>query len=324
MSEIFLSIIVPIYNEQDVLPHLYQRLINVLEPAGFLYEVIFIDDGSRDQSLPLLVNYHNDNHNVKVVSFSRNFGHQVAITAGINYAQGKAVMIIDGDLQDPPEIIPEFIAMWKQGYEVVYGIRKKRKENFVKKMFYSTYYRLLKKLSNTDIPLDSGDCCLIDRRIVDLMNKMPERNRFVRGLRAWLGFKQIGLAYERDRRFAGKVKYSFIKLIKLGLDGIISFSYFPLKISVFLGFFISISSVIYSFYIVVNRFIHPEQRILGWASIVVGITFLGGIQLLMMGVLGEYVSRIFDEVKNRPHYVIGCTLGLEDRNAQNISYHPGV
>jgi dolichol-phosphate mannosyltransferase len=319
MPDLNLSVIVPIYNEEKVLPLLKDRLIAVLEKLKLSYEVIFVDDCSQDNSPKLLREFNAKNSKVKILSFSRNFGHQTAITAGLNFSSGKAVMVIDGDLQDPPEIIPAFLEKWKDGFEVVYGIRKTRDDNIIKKNFCNMYYRLLKMLSSTDIALDSGDCCLMDRRVADILNEMPERNRFIRGLRRWVGFRQTGVEYDRDKRYAGKSKYTFFKLLKLALDGIISFSDIPLKISVFLGFFISIASLLYSFYIVWNRIFNPTNQIPGWTSIITGITFLGGIQLMVMGFLGEYIVRIFDEVKCRPQYIVNRAVGFTDKDAEGLS-----
>jgi dolichol-phosphate mannosyltransferase len=324
MSDIGLSVVIPIYNEEEVLPHLYGRLVKSLDGIGLPYEIIFVDDGSGDSSWAVLAQINRDNPRAKAISFSRNFGHQVAITAGVNSSRGDRVMIIDGDLQDPPEIISRFIEKSKEGFEVVYGVRTKRKEGIVKKSMYSIYYRLLSKVSNIDMPLDSGDCCLMDRKVVDLLKAMPERNRFIRGLRAWVGFKQIGLAYERDARFRGKTKYSFFKLWKLALDGILSFSDYPLKMSILFGFIISLLSVAYSLFIVYKRIFQTGNPLPGWASIVAGITFLGGMQLMVAGFMGEYIIRIFDEVKKRPQYIVRHSLGLDERNARSLIDHSGA
>lgn len=314
-----LSVVIPIYCEEENLPFLYSRLVAALEQTTESYEIIFVNDCSKDNSLEMLKNYNRENPKVKILSFSRNFGHQTAITAGLNFSSGQAVVIIDGDLQDPPELIPQFVEKWKDGYDVVYGIRIRRKGGIIKRCLYKLYYILLKKLSKIDIPPDSGDCCIMGRRVVNLLNKMPERNRFVRGLRSWVGFKQIGLEYVRDKRYAGKAKYTFLSLLKLGLDGIVSFSEIPLKASIFVGSIIAISSVIYSLVMVFNRIWYSEIRIPGWTSIVVSITFLGGIQLIVMGLLGEYIIRIFDEVKGRPFYILNCSVGFEHEESANIS-----
>lgn len=318
-SELVLSVVIPICNEEEILPQLYDRTVSVLKRLGESYEVIFVNDCSSDNSLELMKVFNQENPKIKALSFSRNFGHQTAVTAGLNFSVGRAVMVMDGDLQDPPEIIPKFVEKWKEGYEVVYGVRTKRKENFFKRGLYKIYYRLLRMLSKTDIALDSGDCCLMDRKVVNLLNRMSERNRFIRGLRSWVGFRQIGLQYERDKRLAGKAKYTFFKLLELGLNGVISFSEIPLRMSIFVGFFTSVLSVIYSLYMALNRIVHPENQVPGWTSIVVGVTFLGGVQLMVLGFLGEYIVRIFDEVKGRPQYILNDVIGFKHDSAKDIS-----
>ena len=324
MSKIDLSVIIPVYNEASLLNVLYERTTVVLKKIGLEYEIIFIDDGSTDNSLQILSGFHNINPKVKALSFSRNFGHQIAITAGLEYSRGRAAIVMDGDLQDPPEVIEAFVENWRKGYEVVYGIRTNRKEPMLKKALYKAYYKLLSRLANVGIPLDSGDFCLMDNKVVRLLNSFPERNRFVRGLRSWVGFKQAGLKYERDRRYAGKPKYTLFKLIKLGLDGIISFSGIPLKAAFVCGFFTSLFSLIYSFYIIINRIVNTANQIPGWTSIVVWVTFLGGIQLMVMGLLGEYISRIFDEVKRRPTYILSAAIGFPEENAKGLSNNPSI
>lgn len=313
MADYELTVVIPIYNEESVIPHLIQRLNTELEKINLKYEIIFVDDCSNDNSMELIKEFNIRNPNIKILSFSRNFGHQTAITAGLNFSRGRAVVIMDGDLQDPPELIPQFIDKWKEGYEVVYGVRFDRKENIFKKIAYKLYYRLLRLLSKTEIKLDSGDFCLLDRKIVNLLNVMPEKNRFIRGLRSWVGFRQIGIRYARDKRFAGKPKYTISKLFKLGLDGIISFSGIPLKISILIGFSISIASCGYAIYIMANWIFNPQQRVPGWATLVVSVAFLGGIQLLVLGFLGEYILRIFDEVKERPAYILREVVGIDEQ-----------
>lgn len=312
-----ISVVIPIYNEERLLPVLYERLRLVLEKLKMPYEIIFVNDASTDSSFSLLEGMHKKDAHVKVVTFSRNFGHQTAVTAGLNYSQGSAVMVIDGDLQDPPEIIPDFVGKWREGFEVVYGVRQKRKENFFKKSAYKIFYRLLDKLSEQKIPLDSGDCSLMGRKVVDLLNAMPERNRFIRGLRSWVGFKQVSLPYERDRRFAGVSKYSFFKLLKLAFDGILSFSGVPLRLSIVTGFFIASFSVVYSFYVIIKKLFFVPDMITGWSSLMAVLAFLGGLQLLVVGFVGEYILRIYDEVKGRPHYVVASLLGLEKKSCGN-------
>jgi len=324
MKKTQLSVIFPIYNEESVLPHLYERALSVLVKLGLDYEIIFVNDSSSDRSLEILQGFNQINPKVKILSFSRNFGHQMAITAGLHFSRGDAVIILDGDLQDPPEIIPQFLEKWREGYQVVYAVRATRKDPLPMRILYKMYYRLLKAISKTEIPLDSGDCCLIDHKVVNLINSIPERNRFVRGLRSWVGFRQAGIRYDRDKRFAGKPKYTFFKLLHLAMDGIISFSEIPLKISILIGFFVSISSLLYSVYLIANTIFNFQHRIPGWASIVVGITLLGGVQLTVMGFLGEYIIRIFDEVKGRPPYILNGCIGFDDNYAENIRRYSGL
>lgn len=314
-----ISVVVPIYNEEEVLPHFYRHLSDVLGNSGLSYEIIFVNDGSSDKSFQIMEGLNCSDRRIKVLSFSRNFGHQVAITAGLNFSKARASVVMDGDLQDPPEVILEFIEKWKSGYEVVYGVRTKRKEHIFKRELYSIYYKLLRRMSNIDIPLDSGDFCLMDSKVVALLNSIPERNRFIRGLRRWVGFRQIGIIYERGRRYAGKPKYTYFRLLKLGLDGIISFSGIPLKSALVAGFFVSLLSVVYSFVIVLHRILHTKNQIPGWTSIVAGVTFLGGIQLMVMGILGEYIIRIYEEVKRRPMYILNAVVGFQDADARSLS-----
>ncbi len=244
-----------------------------------------------------------------MISFSRNFGHQVAISAGLEHTTGDAVMIIDGDLQDPPEVLPQFIAKWKEGYDVVYAVRTKRKENILKRAAYAAFYRLLNQLSYLDVPLDSGDFCLMDKRVVEAMRRLPERKRFVRGLRTWVGFRQAGLAYERDRRFAGEPKYTFTKLLGLAYDGIFSISTTPLRIAVYAGFVLAALAFLGGLLVIYDKLVNGIA-IAGWSSTIVIITFLGGVILATLGMIGEYVSRIYDEVKSRPLYVVREKLGF--------------
>ena len=239
MKDIIYSIVIPVYNEEENLLELYHRLKKVLVNLDELYGIIFVNDGSMDRTRDIIYELRNSDPNIKLISFSRNFGHQTSVSAGLDFASGHATIMMDGDLQDPPEIIPRLIEKWQEGYKVVYALRKKRKEGLFKRFAYSTFYRLLKKISYIDIPLDSGDFSLIDRKVVDLLIKMPERNKFIRGLRAWVGFQQIGIEYERDKRYAGEPKYSLNKLLNLALDGLISFSYAPLKLATSFGFVVS-------------------------------------------------------------------------------------
>lgn len=298
-----LSVVVPVYNEADSLPVLYSRLVGVLEGAKIEFEVVFVDDGSRDRSGEQLKRISASDKRIAVIELARNFGHQVAITAGLDFARGKAVAVMDADLQDPPEVLPDFVEKWREGNEVVYAIRTHRKESWLKRVGYAIFYRLLRCIASIEIPLDAGDFCLMDRKVVDLLKSMPERNRFVRGIRTWVGFKQVGLPFERHARYAGKSKYSFLSLLFLALDGLVSFSLVPLRIITLVGFAVSfISFLLAVFYAMVRlQFgLNPP----GFATITVAVFFLSGIQLITLGVIGEYVGRIFEEAKGRPLYVV--------------------
>lgn len=306
-----LSIVIPIYNEEENIAHLYQRLVDASPLWKEDYEVILVDDGSFDNSLEMMIDISNKNPNFKVVKLSRNFGHQAAISAGIKTAEGNAVIIMDGDLQDPPEELPRFLEKWREGYHVVYAVRTKRKEAFYKRWAYSIFYRILALISDIDIPLDSGDFCVMDRKVVNVLNReMIEQNRFVRGLRAYAGFKQIGVTYERAERAAGDVKYTFKKLVQLALDGLFDFSTFPLRLASYFGFFVSFFSFIIGIFFVVHRIIgfkllgYSPADVPGTASLATGIFFLGGVILIILGIIGEYVGRIYFEVKKRPFYII--------------------
>jgi dolichol-phosphate mannosyltransferase len=271
---------------------------------GESYEIIFINDGSTDNSLKIMKQLQTHDKRIKIIDFSRNFGHQIAITAGIDFTSGDAVITIDADLQDPPEVIPDLIKKWKEGYEVIYGIREKRKgENFFKKISTLIFYRLINKMTMINMPPDSGDFRLIDKKVVNNLKNIRENNRYVRGLTYWIGFKQIGVPYERDKRFAGKSKYPIKKLFKLAYDAIFSFSNFPLKIATYFGFIVSFLSFLYLIYALIIK-LFTNSVIHGWTSLMISILFLGGVQLICLGIIGEYIARINDEVKKRPLYII--------------------
>lgn len=301
-----LSIVVPVFNETAVFPELLRRITAVLNlpaiSAGSA-EVIFVDDGSRDDTFEQVRTAAQRDPRIKYLSFSRNFGHQVAVSAGIEHAFGQKLVILDGDLQDPPELIPDLIAKHAEGWEVVYAVRKNRKEGPLLKLCYSVFYRLMDKIADIPIPLDTGDFCLMDRRVADVLRRMPERNRFVRGIRAWAGFRQTALPYDRDKRFAGEPKYSFTRLVKLALDGVTSFSDFPLRLCGYLGFAIAGFSVIGLLYSVWSKFFYNTTP-QGWTSTTIAIFFIGGVQLLMLSVVGHYVGRIYIEVRHRPLYIL--------------------
>jgi dolichol-phosphate mannosyltransferase len=310
-ESVTLSVVIPVYNEEHTLEMLVQRLTNTLESLAEPWEVIFVNDGSVDRSAELLRRFHRDDHRFKSVALSRNFGHQVAISCGLDFASGKAVVVMDGDLQDPPEILPDLIKRWREGWDVVYAVRQKRKENIFKRSAYKVFYWLLKRVSYLDIPLDSGDFSLIDRRVVDLLKRMPERNRFVRGLRTWVGLRQTGFEYVRAARYAGESKYSLTKLIRLAFDGLVSYSYVPLRMVSNLGLLVSLTALAYMTYLLAVRLL-GDRTIQGWTSTVVIVLFLGGIQLMALGIIGEYIGRIFEEVKQRPLYVVAELLGLSE------------
>lgn len=303
------SVVVPVFNEEATLDALVARLERVLEGAGLDYEVVFVNDGSRDRSAEMLRAHHARNPRLKCIMLSRNFGHQVAVTCGLDHARGDAVIVMDGDLQDPPEVLPGLVARWRDGYDVVYAVRRRRKEGWAKVLAYKAFYWVLNRVSYLDIPLDSGDFSLMDRRVVELLAAMPERNRFVRGLRTWVGLRQTGFEYERDARYAGESKYSFTKLLRLAFDGLVSYSFAPLRLVSNLGMLVSLSALLYMVYLLAAR-LFGDMTIQGWTSTVVIVLFLGGIQLLSLGIIGEYIGRIFDEVKQRPQYVIGDSLGV--------------
>lgn len=307
------SVVIPMYYEEDVAEECYKRVKNVLESLeNYNYEIIFVNDGSKDKTLEILEGIAKKDKNVKVISFSRNFGHQAAVTAGIKYVKGQAIVIIDADLQDPPELIKDMLKLWEQGNEVIYAKRKKRKGETAFKLFTArAFYKMLNKLSDVYIPENTGDFRLADRKVIDVINSMPEHNKFLRGLFSWVGFKQIPFEYERQERFAGKTKYPLKKMLKLASDGIISFSIKPLKIVGTLG----IASIIISFVILVYAIISFIFKLnyltAGWTSLMVAITFFAGVQLLSMWIMAEYMSRIYDETKNRPQYIIDKTINIE-------------
>lgn len=298
-----LSIVVPVYNEEGNLPLLYARLTAVLEAAEATYEIVFVDDGSRDGSVAFLQHLATEDDRVVVVELSRNFGHQTAVSAGLDHTRGDAVIIMDADLQDPPEVLPQFIAKWREGHDVVYAVRGQRKEHWLKRAAYASFYRLLQRVAHIEIPLDSGDFCIMDRRVVNLLTEMPERNRFVRGIRSWVGLNQVGLVYERHARHADKSKYSLRRLIYLALDGLVSFSFVPLRIISLVGLSVSLVSIVLAIFYTIKKLtsgLSPP----GFATLVVALFFLAGVQLITIGVIGEYVGRIFEEVKQRPLYVV--------------------
>jgi glycosyltransferase involved in cell wall biosynthesis len=316
MAGVRFSVVIPVFNEEEVLPETYRRLTGVMEGLSEPYELIFVNDGSRDRSPEILDDLARKDPRVRVIHFSRNFGHQAAITAGMDYARGEAVIVIDADLQDPPEVIPEMVAKWREGYEVVYGKRAKREgETFFKRFTASFFYRLLRAVTDIDIPLDTGDFRLVDRKVVEVMRLLREKNRFIRGLVAWVGFRQTALEYVRHRRFAGTTKYPLRKMLKLAWDGITAFSNKPLKIAAYLGFALSFLSFVYLLVIVVAKLL-GKSTVPGWASLAVINLFFSGIILIILGIMGEYIGRIYDEAKNRPLYVVDRTRGVDETHEE--------
>lgn len=297
------SVVIPVLNEQENLEDLYTRLVRTLEGIEPEFEIIFVDDGSGDASLEILTGLANKDTRVSAITFARNFGHQAAISAGLDQARGNAVIVMDADLQDPPEVLGQFIAKWREGNDVVYAVRMHRKEDWFKRTGYMLFYRLLQRVANINIPLDAGDFCIMDRRVVDLLVHMPERNRFVRGIRSWVGLNQVGLQYERAARHAGETKYSYGRLLTLALDGLVSFSYVPLRVISVAGIAVSVVSILLAILYTIQKVFWGLSPA-GFATTIVAIFFLAGIQLITIGVIGEYVGRIFEEVKRRPMYVV--------------------
>ena len=308
-----LSIVVPLYNEEEVIMECYNRISIVCNSIeNYEYEIIFVNDGSKDNTMEILEKITNMNRSVKAISFSRNFGHQCAVTAGLKYVTGDAIVIIDSDLQDPPELIPEMLKLWEEGNEVIYGKRKKRKgESKFKLLSASMFYRTLNALADVEIPKDTGDFRLVDRKVVDVINAMPEHNKFLRGLFSWTGFKQYAFEYERKERFAGKTKYPLKKMLKLATDGIIGFSTKPLKILGSLGLFSIFISFVILVYSILSFAFKWNNITPGWTSIMVAITFFAGVQLLSLWMISEYIGRIYDETKKRPQYIVDKTINID-------------
>ena len=309
------SVVIPMYYEEEVANECYKKMTEVLSNIkGYEYEIICVNDGSKDKTLEILEKIALKDKRVKIISFSRNFGHQCAVTAGLKYVTGDAIVIIDADLQDPPELIPEMLKLWEEGNEVVYGKRKTRDGESAFKLFTAKmFYKTLNALSDVDIPKDTGDFRLVDKKVVDVMNSLPEHNKFLRGLWGWIGFKQVPYEYERKERFAGKTKYPLKKMLKLASDGIIGFSNKPLKMVGGLGFISIFLSFIILVYSILSYVFKWNNLISGWASIMVAITFFAGVQLLSIWVISEYIGRIYDETKQRPQYIIDKVINVENK-----------
>ncbi len=306
------SLVIPLFNEKEVIHECIKRVTKTMEDNEYNYEVIFVNDGSIDETEEIVKEYCKSNPALKLISFSRNFGHQTAITAGMDLSKGDAIIVMDADLQDPPEVVPRLIEKYEEGYDVVYAVRSKRKgESFFKKITAKAFYRFLKGMTEVDIPIDTGDFRLISRPVCNVLTNMTERNRYVRGLVSWVGFKQTGIYYERDERFAGETKYPLKKMMKLSMDGITSFSTKPLKMSKWAGVILALLALIYALVIVIQKIMGIEMQA-GWASTVIVILFIGSIQLIMLGIVGDYLARMFDESKNRPLYIIKEKINMDD------------
>ena len=307
------SLVIPVYNEETTIPELYRRLSAVMDLLGEPVELILVNDGSRDRTLSLIRDLHEKDPRVCYISLARNFGHQIAVTAGLNYVRGRAIVVLDADLQDPPELIPRLLEKWQQGYQVVYAQRtQRRQESLFKRLPAYVFYRLLRRFADVDIPLDTGDFCLMDRRVVDVLNAMPERNRYIRGLRSWVGLQQTSIRYERDPRFAGEVKYTFRKSLSLAGNGLVSFSRLPLRLSTYVGLLAAAVAVVMAVLVLYWRIVAPTSPLTGFASIMIAMFFLGAVQLVSIGILGEYVGRIYEEVQGRPLYVLSEVAGFTD------------
>ena len=307
-----LSVVAPCFNEEGVLHELYRRISQVLGDSSESWELVLVNDGSRDRTPEIMRELHAQDERVKVVDFARNFGHQIAVTAGMDYAQGDAVVLIDADLQDPPELILEMLAKWREGYEVVYAIRAERKgETWFKEFTAKMFYRIIYKITDIDIPMDTGDFRLMDRKVVNALKTMHEKHRFMRGMSVWVGFRQTGVKYVRAERYAGETKYPLKKMLKFAMDGITSFSYFPLQLATYIGFVAALLAVLGIIITIILR-LSGSHAFFGQATTLVSVLFLGGVQLICLGILGEYLGRIYDEVKGRPLYIVREALGFDE------------
>lgn len=310
MARPTLSLVLPIYNEEEVIPELHKRLAGFLKELALDAEVLFVNDGSKDRSMELLREICKEDARYRVLSFSRNFGHQTAITAGVDYARGKAVVVMDADLQDPPEVVLQMVAKWREGYDVVYARRGKRAgETFFKLVTAKLFYRVFAAMIPIEVPLDTGDFRLMSRNVVVALRELRESHRFVRGMVSWVGFKQTAVVYDRPGRFAGETKYPLRKMLRFAIDGITSFSVLPLRFATYLGVTISFLCVVYAVYAVVEHFV-LHTTVQGWTATVLLISLLAAVQLLMIGILGEYVGRIYEEIKRRPLYIVGDRINL--------------
>ena len=313
-NSVELSIVVPLYNEEANIDYLIERLLSALDPLNTTYEIVCINDGSRDNTLKLLIDHHNCNPAIKVVNLSRNFGKEIALTAGIDYADGAAIIPIDADLQDPPELIEQLVAKWREGYDVVYATRRSRLgESWLKRFTAKSFYQTIGQMSPVPIPPNTGDFRLLDRQVVEAIKQMPERTRFMKGLFAWVGYKQTSILFDREPRFGGKTTWNYWKLWNFALDGITSFSFFPLKVWSYIGLVVSFISLVYASFLIIRTLIFGID-VAGYASLMVAVLFFGGIQLITLGIIGEYLGRVYEEVKRRPLYFVRDAYGFKDNN----------
>jgi len=314
------SFVLPVFNEEESLAETCRRLGLILESLQGEGEIILVDDGSRDHSLEIMRNLHEHDPRVRYISLARNFGHQIAVTAGLCFAQGDAVVVLDSDLQDPPELIPAMIERWREGFQIVYAQRTaRRSEGPVKKLLAHLFYRLLRLLTNVDIPADTGDFCLMDRRVVDFLNALPERGRYLRGLRAWIGFRQTAVPFEREPRFAGEAKYTFRKSFGLAVTGIVSFSSVPLRIATYFGLLVACLALIMVVLVVYWRLYYPTAPLIGYTIITAAIFFVAAVQLICLGILGEYLGRVYEEVKARPIFTLQEVAGVTVPPTLNVN-----
>ncbi|MBN1220443.1 MAG: glycosyltransferase family 2 protein [Anaerolineae bacterium] len=310
MASIRYSIVAPCYNEEQSLPELHRRIKEVMDQTGEAWELVLINDGSADRTAELMRQLHTADERVHYIDFARNFGHQIAVTAGMDYAQGDVVVLIDADLQDPPELILEMIEKWREGYQVVYAIRRERKgESWFKLFTAKAFYRLIYRITDVEIPLDTGDFRLMDRKVVEAIKQMKERHRFIRGMTSWVGFKQTGVQYVRQERFAGETKYPLRKMLRFAMNAITGFSYLPLQLATYLGFITAGLSAAGVVAVVIAR-LSGSQAFFGQATTLIMVLFLGGVQLISLGIIGEYLGRIYDEVKGRPMYIVNEAVGF--------------
>jgi glycosyltransferase involved in cell wall biosynthesis len=314
-GDVEISVVVPLYNEELNIDYLFERLLSVLSHLDTRYEIVCVNDGSKDNTIGCLIEHHHQNPKIKVVNLSRNYGKEIALSAGLDYANGNAVIPIDADLQDPPELIAELVDKWREGYDVVYATRRSRQgESWVKRFTANVFYRTIDSLSQVPIPRNTGDFRLLDRRVVDALKRMPERTRFMKGLFAWVGFKQTSVVYDRPPRYKGETKWNYWKLWNFAIDGITSFSFLPLKVWSYVGLLVAIPSFFYASFLVIRTLIFGID-FPGYASIMVAVLFLGGVQLVSLGVLGEYLGRVYEEVKGRPLYLVRESYGFDSNQA---------